>query len=214
MERAFKRRWGDSLPLLNRLSAYFADDPRFGEETKIARVAAEQLVAAVRQALDRKDLDALMALHYWDGVDRITREFVRGELQRLIDSDVTSINVVPRKYRGTLHHWQAFRTYEPNLPHAGYLEVSFAAPAGTKKLRPLSLEIGLQDGQLRLLNYVESSFRPPKGKLSGPSTTSHLEPVGDGVYELSTTNDRVGPVLSAALANEEIWRVTFDRDKE
>ncbi len=207
LERAFKKRWGERMPVLNRLSAYFGDEPGFGAETKIDEAAARELVGAVRSAVASGDLGALVALHRWGRATKELQTFAVSEMRELIETKIASLRVVPRRHRGDLEHFQAFKTFETTLPHVGYLEVSVAPTAGSDRGRSLFFEIGAEEGTLRLLSYTEHSSERVR-ELAPVATESHLEPLDGGFYNVwSTTRPRRTPLLSARLAHEEVRRI-------
>lgn len=72
------------------------------------------------------------------------------------------------------------------------------------------LELGSKNGELRLVNYLKKEHELPKTKLSLKARV-HLEVLPDGSYQMSWTNVSPGPIVSAELANEEVWRVKRER---
>ena len=209
-EREFKEacRRDGGIPVIGRLSAYFSDDPQFGKMTPIAKDKSAVLIDAVKKALDQQDLSGLLNLYHWEHAEDETRNYVRSEMSQLLRRKVESVNVVPKRFGGKLHHWQAFQTFDPNLPVLGYLVFAFSPNDGQQhEARSLWLELGMRDGQLRLVNYVEKSFSPPREEFQ-LEATAHLEPLSDSTYEHSWTIKSPEIFVSARMANQEVWLMT------
>lgn len=106
--------------------------------------------------------------------------------------------------------WSAWQFYKPNLPVAGFLKISYSPEAGKENSSPddhqiLALELGVDDGELRFVNYIkDGGANPPQELNPGPSITGHLEPLADGTHLVTDIITNPGSLLSAHLANEEV----------
>ncbi len=127
-ERLFREEFGrtGAMPLINRLVAYFDEDPKFGVQERLPQQAADRLADSVKKAIIDKSADNLLAAYHWEGVDKETRAAVSAEAKRLVTRPLASLSVSPRRFSGRLSHRQAFATFDPNLPVLGYVVLEFA----------------------------------------------------------------------------------------
>ena len=173
------------IPLLNRLVAYFDEDPKFDVPQRFAPQEADRLADAVKKAIKDSKVDDLLKTYYWEGVDKDTRAAVRAEAEKFASRRLSFVSVSPRRFGGRLHHWQGFKTWDPNLPVLGYIVVKFGDTAGP---RSVWLEFGESQGGTRLVNYIVSQDDGPR--LVGKPLPGRvgmrgipLVEVGDGWFE-------------------------------
>ncbi|MDX1926086.1 MAG: M56 family metallopeptidase [Pirellulaceae bacterium] len=200
MERQQKSEQG--VTLINRKSSYFAKPPRIKTANELQNAAVDDLLAKVKNGLANKKLEELKALFNWEGA--AFSEFAKSELQVLLTATIHSTKVEPVRLDGDLLHWSGFRTYHPNLPVVAYLEIEYSLPDDAATRKSLSLELGQSGGELRLVNYVADEPKLPEGQFAA-SITGHTEKLANGMFQLTTLISNPGELLSAHLANEEIW---------
>ena len=198
-----------SMPLMNRLVAYFDEDPKFAAVQRFSQPEADRLADLVKKAVNNKRPDDLLKAYHWDGVDQKTRATVRAEAERFATRRLSSVRVSPRRFGGRLRHWQGFRTFAPNLPVLGYIVIEFADSDGPKSVR---LEFGETDGSARLVNYIVSQNDGPRlvGKpVPGPLSVRSfpLVALGDGRFELYLQIEAPDELPALQSANLEIWRI-------
>jgi beta-lactamase regulating signal transducer with metallopeptidase domain len=198
------------LTLINRFSSYFEVPPNILLLAEFPQDAKNRLIADAKAAI-AGDADALQRVFQWEGVSKSTRQFVATELQQLRQAKIESIEIRPRNFKAKMVHWSAYQSYQPNLPIAGYLDVTYKPAASDPgPVRTLSLEMGRSGGELRLVNYVTLGERKlPSPLIKGLSISGQLEPLADGTYLMSTITRNPGTLLSAHLGNEEIWQREF-----
>ncbi|NLE37957.1 MAG: hypothetical protein GX621_08020, partial [Pirellulaceae bacterium] len=206
-ERFFWGELNDQVPTLNRLVAYFDEDPNFGVEQSLSAEAAQRLADRVKAAINAKDADDLMKTYDWTGVDRATREEVLTETKRLVNLPVHSVGVRPRQFDGALHHWKGLKFWAPNLPVLGYVVVEFG-----DKGEFIGLEFGETRGEARLVNYIVS--QDDTQRLSGKSMSRPVSVRGfhavdpDGKWlEYYAQIDAPDELSALRNANYEIMRV-------
>lgn len=208
MERQQNRAGGTTL--INRISSYYRDVPQSMQRDVLAR-PIKDLTRKFSKGLKDDDFDALKNLVHWTDASSATRQFVEEELDALIRANVESIQFQSRKLRGELITWSAFQRYKPNLDVIGYLVVKVAAD---KKHdfhgANLELELGLANGQLKLVCYVkDGDANFPKKLPKGLSITGHNALLNKGRLWLTSLVSNPGTLLSAHLANEELWLRDF-----
>jgi beta-lactamase regulating signal transducer with metallopeptidase domain len=190
------------VTLINRKSSYFAKPPRIKTVNELPKAAIDDLLAKVTHGLANKNLEELEALFNWEGA--AFSELAESELQMLLTATIHSTKVEPVRLEGDLLHWSGFRAYHPNAPVVGYLEIEYSVPDDPTTRKSLSLELGQSGGELRLVNYVAEDPKLPVGQFA-ESITGHTETLSNGMFQLTTLISNPGELLSAHLANEEIW---------
>jgi hypothetical protein len=113
-------------------------------------------IARFRQANEQKDLDQMLQLYCWDGVDAELRETVRGNVLDEFLQPVADLRIEsppPGKYGATN---EGGVRWKPNLPVIAVIKVRFSAAPKGKGLALSAAEygLGLQDGQYRLVVNV------------------------------------------------------------
>lgn len=111
------------------------------------------LIAAFRRASEQKDLDAMLALYCWDGVDAEMRETVSGNVRDELRQPVMDLEIVdaepgkhgPREEGG-------FR-WKPNLPVVAVMKARFApaAPGTGLSVSEAEYLLGMQGGEYRIV---------------------------------------------------------------
>lgn len=204
---------GDGMTLLNRVSSYRILPPPDVFPASIPKARDSQIEALLEKAetaLKARDSVSLLNLYDWNNVSDSTREFVTAELNRLLSGTVHDVWYSPREGRD-LSTWSAWQFYKPNLPVAGYLKISYTPEADKENSSSddhqiLALELGVDDGELRIVNYIKDGGAnpPPESLNPGPSITGHLESLADGTHLVTDIITNPGSLLSAHLANEEV----------
>ncbi|MFL5339272.1 MAG: hypothetical protein ACJ8F7_03815 [Gemmataceae bacterium] len=113
-------------------------------------------IAAFRQACARKDVDQMLQLYCWDGVDSELRETIRGNVTDEFRQPLTDVKIEPPppgKYGPTV---EGGIRWKPNLPVVAVLKVRFAPPGPGSGLGLTAAEygLGLKNGQYRLVVNV------------------------------------------------------------
>lgn len=113
----------------------------------------QTFLAAFREANAKKEVDAMLALYCWSGVDSETRETVRGNVQDELLQPVTDLKIVPAepgKHDRTVEGGVRWRT---NLPVAAVLKVQYAPAKPGTGLHVSSAEhlLGLQGGEYKIV---------------------------------------------------------------
>ncbi|MFO0999577.1 MAG: M56 family metallopeptidase [Planctomycetaceae bacterium] len=222
MER--QQNTADGLTLINRVASYYEEPPVVVQPSDLPAASVETLIRKTQNAIKAEDDAAIKSLFESTGASETQREFAVSELKTLSKAKVHSIKVSALTLKGELRTWSAWQYFKSNLPVVGFLEIEYedkdkdkdaatrradAQPlAGDRKV--LSLELGLVDDELRLVNYVPDGERTPPELLNpGPSITGHLEPLADGTHLVTDIITNPGTLLSAHLANEEIRQRDF-----
>ncbi len=68
----------------------------------LAQNSSDELIAAYREAHKEKDLSAVLALYYWQGVDEKVKNSVTSNQKRYLDYKIIDIKIskaAPRKYK-------------------------------------------------------------------------------------------------------------------
>ena len=207
----------ENLTLMNRVSSYEILTPPDAFPARIPEARDSQIEAVIEKAetaLTAKDSLSLLNLYDWNNASGSTREFVTAELNRLLSGTVHDVWYSPREGH-EVTTWSAWQIYKPNLPVAGYLKISCSPEAGKENSSPddhqiLALELGVDEGELRIVNYIkDGETNPPQALNPGPSITGHLEPLADGTHLVTDIITNPGSLLSAHLANEEIRQRDF-----
>ncbi|MCA9216999.1 MAG: M56 family metallopeptidase, partial [Planctomycetales bacterium] len=194
------------VTLINRFSSYFQAVPNVLLLAAFPEASIKKITDSVGSAIKAGDFDAFASSFEWKDVSETTRAFVKSEFDFLTKATVHSIKVTPRNFRGKLLHWSAFQSYESNLPIVGYVDIEYSATAGGRR-RTLSLEMGNVDNELRLVNYVAKGPREfPKTLAEGLSIRGQSEQLADGTFLVTSIISNPGSLISAHLANEEIWQ--------
>ncbi len=114
-----------------------------GERKETKAGSRENLVEAVREAVARKDVEAIMGLTYLEGVPEKTADAIRRSVSNCFDHgaptfkmrDMTAKERQPIEARGVAHAW--------NIEPAGYLEIQgTGSDEGST-----ALPVGVHDGR-------------------------------------------------------------------
>ena len=210
-ERLFRdevRRTG-VMPMLNRLVAYFDEDPKFAAVQRFSQQEADRLADAVKKAISDRKADDLLKTYHWEGVDQGTCATVRTEAEQFVKRQLSSVSVSPRRFGGRLRHWQGLRTWDPNLPVLGYIVLEFTDSDGPKSVW---LEFGETQGSARLVNYIVSQDDGPRlvGKRLPGTVSMHgfpLVELGDGWFEWYFHIEAPDELPALQNANLELWKV-------
>lgn len=110
------------------------------------------IMAAFRQASERSDMDQMLKLYCWDGVDNEMRETVRGNVQDELEQPVTDLEFVPVEPGKIGPTVEDGIRWKPNLPVVAMLRARYTKPRpGTQlTLSEANHTLGLQGGQYRL----------------------------------------------------------------
>lgn len=202
-----QQRAANGITLLNRHSSYFSSEPNILLLAEFPQAAQQRLIADTRAAI-AGDVSALNRVFEWNGASKALREFATNELTQLTDEKIEDIKVTPRNFRADMVHWSGYQAYEPNLPVAGYLDISYQTTGANAKRRTLSLEIARVGDNLKLVSYIAKGKRElPKGVISGLSTTGHVEPLPGNRYLTTTLTTNPETLISAHIGNEEVWEM-------
>jgi hypothetical protein len=216
-ERLFQDEVGRTgMGTLNRLVAYFDEDPKVAVVQQFSPQEADRLADAVKKAVTDKKAEDLLKTYHWEGVNEGTRAEVRAEAEQFMKRRLSSVSVSPRRFGGRLHHWQGFRTWDPNLPVRGYVVLEFADSDGPKSVwlefGETQLYFGEMQSVARLVNYVVSRDDGPGmvGKrLSGPIRVQGfpLVPLKDGWFEWYLQIDAPDDMPALQNANFELRKI-------
>jgi hypothetical protein len=118
--------------------------------------AQQTFLAAFREANAKKNLDAMLALYCWDGVDSELRDTVRGNVEGEMSQPIKDLEIVPAapgKYGPTVEggiHWR------PNLPVTAVLKVQYARARPSTGLHVSSAQhlLGMQGGDYKIVVRV------------------------------------------------------------
>ena len=200
------------VTLINRRSSYFEEPPTIQLGEELPQPAVAQLITSMKKGLADKSTDDLKALFDWDGA--VLPEFAESELQMLINATVHSMKVEPVRLSGNLLHWSGFRFYRPNLPVVGYIEIEYTqANDPVESRKKISLELGMTEDKFRLVNYVAEEPKFPAA-LNRISITGHTERLADGVFQVTSMIRNPGELISAHLANEEVWHRDYEHKRK
>ncbi len=177
-ERLFWGELNDGVPTLNRLVAYFDEDPKFGTERTFSPQEAQRLAESVKAAFNAKNADDLLKAHHWKGVSLAPRAEVLAEAKRLVNLPLRSVSVRPRRFDGQLRHWQGLQFWTPNLPVLGYVVLQFADKGDPTSI---CLEFGENQGKARLVNYIVS--QDDRRRLVGKPMSSPMRVQGFSVTD-------------------------------
>jgi len=114
------------------------------------------ILAAFRQASENKDVEQMLQLYCFDGVDAEMREVVRGNVRDELLHPVTDLQIVdapPGKHGPRVEggiHWK------PNLTVVKVLKAKFApaAPGEGFSITEADYALGIQNGQYRIVMSV------------------------------------------------------------
>ena len=192
--------------LINRFSSFFEDVPNILLLAEFPNDSVSALTHQVETAISTNDFGKFAQTFEWTAVSESTRSFVKSEFDMLAASTIHSISVTPRNFRGKMLHWSAYQYFEPNLPVVGYLDIEYSTSPRARR-KTLSLEMASAGNKLRLVNYTSKGLRElPKQIPQGLTTRGHIEPVSDGTFLQTTLTANPGSLITAHLANEEIWQ--------
>ncbi|MEP3479260.1 MAG: M56 family metallopeptidase [Fuerstiella sp.] len=210
------------VTLINRFSSYFENMPTLLLLATLPAHKQARLVDRMKAAIANQDFDKFESLCNWAGVDDRVRQFAKEEFQMLTQSNIHSVKISPKKFRGNLLHWSAYQRYQPNAPVIGYLEIQYslgskdaAADEESADRKTVSLEIGNSGDDFQLVNYIETGERKfPKKLTSRLSVRGHVESLSDGTFFVTSLTTNPGTLISAHLANEEIWQRDLRRGQK
>ena len=204
----------DGLTLLGRFSSYYESTPIGCIPKPLDAGKVEELISKVNKAIAEKDKAQLMALFHSEGASESTRKFSESEVEQLLRSEVHSVRHGGVTLSGNLLHWSGYQNYKPNLAVIGYLDFVYSPKNGDSASKTLSFEMGNHNDQFRLINYVaDGQTEWPKGEVKH-SNSSHNELLSDGTCLSTSITTNPGTLLSAHLANEEIWLHDLTTNKE
>ncbi|MBI4853461.1 MAG: hypothetical protein HY819_16830 [Acidobacteria bacterium] len=116
--------------------------------------ALDKLIYDYKQAHSQKNIDAVLALYYWDGVDEKIKKSVFNNHKRYLDYKITSIRVA----KAPLQEYNPFilegKKYRTNLKVTKVLKVKFE---NTKTTKEVTIPIGIKDSK-----YYFVTARPDK----------------------------------------------------
>ena len=192
--------------LIGRLITYFKDTPNFGENP-LTTAEYQQFAKQVNEAITKKELNRLQQLFHFESDE--TNSFRQGaiaELKKTLDRKVRNLTFVNRGFKGDLFHWQAGKTFKPNLPVEGYLRIQFTDNHASQP-NELYLEVGAKDGEPRFVSYVTTSDQlKPGTKLSGnPSISGFYVQTVDGGLESGVNISAPTELRELEQANRELW---------
>jgi hypothetical protein len=209
-ERQFQQEVsGSGMPTLNRLVAYFDEDPQFSVTQSFSKKAAEELAAAVKKAIEGHSPAELEKQYHWEGVEKGSRDRIHSEAVELTKRPLSSVTVTPRRFGGQVTLSQSFQLWDSNLPVLGYVVVEFSDKTGPSSV---ALEFGTSQDGLRLVNYIVSRDDTAKylGKKLTKSVTVHGAPLiqlPDGALESYSEIDAPAELPALHHANFELWKV-------
>ena len=194
------------LALINRFSSFYAELPESVQPKPLPERLTKKLIREFRSALEAKDLDRLKKLFAWRQTDHQTQAFVEKELVSLFDQEIIDIQVRGVDLVGAFKHWSAFQFYRPNLPVEGYLDVTYVDPDDPwGKMTTLSLELGANEKQLWLVNYIPAEHEGLPRAIPGLGVSGQVERLPNGRHLSTTIVNNPGRLLSGHLANQEVW---------
>lgn len=209
------------VTLINRFSSYFEDVPNILLLADFPDDKETHFIDHMRAAIDGGDLAAFESLCDWHGVDDSIRSFAKSEFQILAGSTIHNVRISPGNFRGQMFHWSAYQNYQPNTPVIGYLDIEYspigedATAEDASARKTLSLEMGDAGDDFRLINYIEAGERKfPKALVDGLSIRGHVEPLADGTFLVTSLTTNPGTLISAHLANEEVWQRDFNKTRK
>lgn len=104
-----------------------AESVQTASQTASSR-STEQLMELFKQAHEKRDIEVIRQLVYWDGVDAKTRETVEKSISADFGLSVKRIFIEQLPKDEKLEYTQGGVTYRPNLVPIGSMRVEFAAP--------------------------------------------------------------------------------------
>lgn len=213
-------RWHNSInqtTLLNRFSSYYKSLPTDTLLTEDLAGRSDRFAGEFKSVLEADDKDKMLEMFDWTDVADSIQSKVSSELDTILAGEVETVVFQQNRLAGAMAHWQAFQTYVPNRKVAGYIKVEFR-PEGNDNLKTIWLEAGKDESSAyKLVNYVASHeipviperIEPEMSISSGIFQANSKLPVESESHSSkflmtwNTTNP--GELLSAHLANEEIW---------
>jgi hypothetical protein len=131
------------------------------QSTSVASNAdpGKELVAAFRRASEQKDLEAMLKLYCWDGVDAEMRETVRGNVEGELRQPVTELEIVPADPAQHGPRVEGGIRWRPSLPVVAVLKAKYAkAPPGSGwNVEAADYTLGLKEGHYRMTVPVKES---------------------------------------------------------
>lgn len=108
----------------------------------LAQNSSDELIAAYKQAHKEKDLAAVLALYYWQGVDEKVKNSVTSNQKRYLDYKIIDIKIskaAPRKYKPFILNRKKYITtlevtevLKINFDHTNGLSKEVTIPVGQK----------------------------------------------------------------------------------
>ena len=207
MERKHHAQRG--VTLINRFSSYYESLPKKGPVADIPDELIGQLTKAAKEVLASKQLDDLSLLFVWRRTTEATRQFAQPEFEMLFQSEIHSISFQPRSLIGNVIHWSAYQHYKPNLAIVGYLSVVYTSAGDPLcRMKTLSLEVGRAGCRLWLVNYITDGSRGLPKAFPAMTFSSQNEKLPNDDVIMYWKIKNPGSLLSAHLANEELWQWT------
>lgn len=120
--------------------------PPSSNPSKPADAGGSEFVKQYRAAHENKDLDALMKLVCWDGVEEPMREMYRSGWERDFPLKIHSIELKPASFREIVSEYtRNGKTYRPNLEVTGWISIVWAKG---QKAAPTTTDmpVGMKDG--------------------------------------------------------------------
>lgn len=132
-----------------------APSPQTGSAgpVRVAPAADPQaaFIAAFRLASEQKDVQQMLNLYCWDGVDAPMRETVRENVQDELRQSIEGVELVPVEAGKYGPRDEGGIRWKPNLTVVSLLKVRYAKqPGGGLALSEAKHTLGLQNGQYRL----------------------------------------------------------------
>ncbi len=207
-----------ALTVLNRLASYHEKLPKTLDRPAFsAPEEANQFAKTVEEELRTKRLKRLKKRFNANKVSLDVKAFFKSEIDEIANGNVHQVSCIPRKLDGYPISCQAFHRYQPNLPVDGFLQVEYT-PVNAKEVKRIQFEIGRNNaGKYLFVGYVVEK-RMPMPKTIEPSMSVTGQNFVGVEVQPEPTNGTIkqpmystwtianpGKLLSAHLANEEIW---------
>jgi len=110
--------------------------------------SAQQLMDLFKQAHEKRDMEAIRRLVYWEGVDAKTREIVESGISGDFGLPVKRTFMEKLSEDEKLQYTMGGVTYQPNLNPIGRMRVEFAPPPeGQATTQTSGYLIGVKDGK-------------------------------------------------------------------
>ena len=194
------------LTLINRFVSYYRSPPKLSKADPLPKSMTQELINRFTHAAESKDLDQLQKMFVGRKTNKPIRDFVRSELQMVLNSKIHSIRFRQQEWQGDLVHWSAFQHYHPNAPVVGFVDIEHTpARAEPSKKQTLSLEVGRAGSRLWFVNYIAGDSDPLPKALPMLSWTTQNERLADKSCFTYSSVENAGVLVSAHVSNEEVW---------